>query len=281
MAPRGAGWSSWAHLLSLLRPTSRQLKGAKYMAYTASAAIAAYCIYQAVRTDGALRKRWLELWSVADRAQRAAVAGSEAAARLAEDIRDYLNSSADAAVPHSVQQVLRLAASQEVQQGIEDVCGALTTGLFKGCVDTAGKLSLNSVFGTSESRSAAAGDEQGLGSRALFSYMIDRLLSAQGSNFAGTIIAYATRSSLQTLVTVFEQEYPAILPESFRVRAWQAHVVWRFDKTSDTRVLDAGATTCDDWGCAGPAAAEFLYSCFCRDSTECVPGTEQWTKVLQ
>ena len=118
----------------------------KYALYGASAAAATHCIYQALRTDGPVRKKWLELWRVADRAQRAAAASSEAVVKLAEDVRDYLNSS-DGSVPQSLRQALKLVSSEEVQKGIEEMGGALTSGLVQGCAKTASKLGLTSALG--------------------------------------------------------------------------------------------------------------------------------------
>jgi len=130
----------------------------------------------------------------------AAMAAGETVAKLAVDVKDFLHSDADAPVPPSLRQALRVLNTPE----LEECAARVTSGVARG---VAAATSGGGVDGGRRE----GGDEDGGDGPATSSLdaVLDRVLDPRNWGLASVIVSGATRQALEAVIDAFREQYGA------------------------------------------------------------------------
>ena len=130
----------------------------------------------------------------------AAMAAGETVAKLAVDVKDFLHSDADAPVPPSLRQALRVLNTPE----LEECAARVTSGVARG---VAAATSGGGVDGGRRE----GGDEDGGDGPATSSLdaVLDRVLDPRNLGLASVIVSGATRQALEAVIDAFREQYGA------------------------------------------------------------------------
>lgn len=128
----------------------------------------------------------------------AAMAAGETVAKLAVDVKDFLHSDADAPVPPSLRQALRVLNTPE----LEECAARVTSGVARG---VAAATSGGGVDGGRRE----GGDEDGGDGPATSSLdaVLDRVLDPRNWGLASVIVSGATRQALEAVIDAFREQY--------------------------------------------------------------------------
>lgn len=128
----------------------------------------------------------------------AAMAAGETVAKLAVDVKDFLHSDADAPVPPSLRQALRVLNTPE----LEECAARVTSGVARG---VAAATSGGGVDGGRRE----GGDEDGVDGPATSSLdaVLDRVLDPRNWGLASVIVSGATRQALEAVIDAFREQY--------------------------------------------------------------------------
>ena len=129
----------------------------------------------------------------------AAMAAGETVAKLAVDVKDFLHSDADAPVPPSLRQALRVLNTPE----LEECAARVTSGVARGMAATSG--------GGVDGGRREGGDEDGGDGPATSSLdaVLDRVLDPRNWGLASVIVSGATRQALEAVIDAFREQYGA------------------------------------------------------------------------
>ena len=130
----------------------------------------------------------------------AAMAAGETVAKLAVDVKDFLHSDADAPVPPSLRQALRVLNTPE----LEECAARVTSGVARG-------MAAATSGGGVDGGRREGGDEDGGDGPATSSLdaVLDRVLDPRNWGLASVIVSGATRQALEAVIDAFREQYGA------------------------------------------------------------------------
>ena len=130
----------------------------------------------------------------------AAMAAGETVAKLAVDVKDFLHSDADAPVPPSLRQALRVLNTPE----LEECAARVTSGVARG-------VAAATSGGGGDGGRREGGDEDGGDGPATSSLdaVLDRVLDPRNWGLASVIVSGATRQALEAVIDAFRDQYGA------------------------------------------------------------------------
>ena len=130
----------------------------------------------------------------------AAMAAGETVAKLAVDVKDFLHSDADAPVPPSLRQALRVLNTPE----LEECAARVTSGVARGMA------AATSGGGVDGGRREGVDEDGGDGpATSSLDAVLDRVLDPRNWGLASVIVSGATRQALEAVIDAFREQYGA------------------------------------------------------------------------
>ena len=126
----------------------------------------------------------------------AAMAAGETVAKLAVDVKDFLHADADAPVPPSLRQALRVLNVPE----LEECAARVTSGVARG------------VAAATSSGANGGGEEDGsgganTGGTSSLDAVLDKVLDPRNWGLASVIVSGATRQALEAIIDAMREQY--------------------------------------------------------------------------
>jgi len=125
----------------------------------------------------------------------AAMAAGETVAKLAVDVKDFLHADADAPVPPSLRQALRVLNVPE----LEECAARVTSGVARGVA-------------AATSSGGGGGEEDGsgganTGGTSSLDAVLDKVLDPRNWGLASVIVSGATRQALEAIIDAMREQY--------------------------------------------------------------------------
>lgn len=158
---------------------------------TAAAAGAGYYVYQRVSRS----ERAQQLLTATLGYTTAAMAAGETVAKLAVDVKDFLHADADAPVPPSLRQALRVLNVPE----LEECAARVTSGVARGVA-----AATSSGGGGGETDGSGGANTGGTSS---LDAVLDKVLDPRNWGLASVIVSGATRQALEAIIDAMREQY--------------------------------------------------------------------------